>query len=210
MKILIIFSIIFLLSCSVEKRYHRVGWNFQYHTINTSLKIKKSKNSTHEFSENKTLTSNFLDTISSEKKDVIHLTKNVFKKNEKDIAQLIAGTGAADSLIHFIAPKKKKLNLKRSFLSKESESLTNFRKTNKYSNAIADLKQPTYFEGSSALWSAFIITGIIGLIVLLIAAIVQSALFFIISQVIFFIAGILLVLAIFSFLICLITFGMIC
>ena len=199
-----------MFSCSVEKRYHRVGWNFQNHAINTSLKIKKSKNSTPEFSENKTITSNFLDTISSEKKDVIHLTKNVFKENEKDIAQLIAGKGAADSLIHFIAPKKKKLNLKRSFLSNESESLTNFRKTNKHSNAIADVKQPAYFEGSSALWSAFIIIGIIGLIVLLIAAILQSALFFIISQVIFFIAGILLVLAIFSFLICLITFGMIC
>lgn len=208
MKFLPIILIFLIFSCSVEKRYHRVGWNFQYHAINTSLKIKKSKKSTPEFSENKTITSNFLDTISSEKKDVILISKIDFK--EKDSAQLIAGTGAEDSLIHFIATKKKKLNLKRSFLSNESENFTNFRKTNKHSEAIADVKQLAYFEGSSALWSAFIVVGIIGLIVLLIAAILQNALLVIISQVIFFIAGLLLVLAIFSFLICLITFGMIC
>ena len=207
MKILIIFSIIFLFSCSVEKRYHRVGWNFQYHAINTSLKIKKSKNSTPEFSENKTITSNFLDTISSEKKDVILISKIDFK--EKDSAQLIAGTGAEDTLTHLIAHKKKKSALAQMFLRKEIENPQIFKKNN-YRDAMANWQKPTYFEGSSSLWSAFIVVGIIGLIMLLIAALLQSALLVIISQIIFFIAGLLLVLAIFSFLICLITFGMVC
>jgi hypothetical protein len=184
-----------------------VGWNFQYHAINTSLKIKKSKNSTPEFSENKTITSNFLDTISSEKKDVILISKIDFK--EKDSAQLIAGTGAEDTLTHLIAHKKKKSALAQMFLRKEIENPQIFKKNN-YRDAMANWQKPTYFEGSSSLWSAFIVVGIIGLIMLLIAALWQSALLLIISQVLFFIAGLLLVLAIFSFLICLITFGMIC
>ena len=210
MKFIPIILVFIIFSCSIEKRYHRVGWNFQYHAINTSLKIKKSKNSTHEFSENKTITSNYLDTTSSEKIDAIHISKIVSNEHEKDSMYLTVEKETSNTWTQFIAHKKKKSALSEIFLREDGEKLPNFRKTNKHSDAFANVKQPNYFEESSSLWSAFIITGVIGIIVLLIAALMQSALLLIISQVLFFIAGLLLFLAIFSFLICLITFGMIC
>lgn len=209
MKFLPIILIFLIFSCSVEKRYHRSGWNFERQSINTPFKIKKSGISTHELSENNIDQDNDLDT-SSEKKDTILISNIDFNANEKETAHLTVGIRTSDTLTHFIAHKKKKSALAQIFLRKEIENPPIFKKHNHYRDAKANLQRPTYFEGSSALWSAFIVVGIIGLIVLLIGALMQSAILVIISQVIFFIAGILLCLAIFSFLICLITFGMIC
>ncbi len=209
MKFLPIILIFIIFSCSVEKQYHRSGWNFQRQSIHTPWKIKKSGQITHELSEINSVPNDELDTTSSEKIDAIHLSKIDLTVNEKDTKNLAVEAVTSDTLTHLIAHKKKKSALAQMFLRKEIENPQIFKKNN-YRDAMANWQKPTYFEGSSALWSAFIVVGIIGLIVLLIAALLQSALLVIISQVIFFIAGLLLVLAIFSFLICLITFGMVC
>ncbi|MFM7637796.1 MAG: hypothetical protein ACKO5W_08000 [Crocinitomicaceae bacterium] len=210
MKFLPIILIFIIFSCSVEKRYHRSGWNFQRQSIHTPWKIKKSGQITHELSENNSVPNDELDTTSSEKIDAIHLSKIDLTVNEKDTKHLTVETVTSDTLTHLIAHKKKKSALAQMFLRKEIENPPIFKKNNNYRDAMANWQKPTYFEGSSSLWSAFIVVGIIGLIMLLIAALLQSALLVIISQVIFFIAGLLLALAIFSFLICLITFGMVC
>jgi hypothetical protein len=209
MKFLPIILIFIIFSCSVEKRYHRSGWNFQRLSIHTPWKIKKSGQITHELSENNSVPNDELDTTSSEKIDAIHLSKIDLTVNEKDTKNLAVEAVTSDTLTHLIAHKKKKSALAQMFLRKEIENPQIFKKNN-YRDAMANWQKPTYFEGSSSLWSAFIVVGIIGLIMLLIAALLQSALLVIISQIIFFIAGLLLVLAIFSFLICLITFGMVC
>jgi hypothetical protein len=209
MKFLPIILIFIIFSCSVEKRYHRSGWNFQRQSIHTPWKIKKSGQIPHELSENNSAPNEELDTTSSEKIDAIHLSKIDLTVNEKDTKNLAVEAVTSDTLTHLIAHKKKKSALAQMFLRKEIENPQIFKKNN-YRDAMANWQKPTYFEGSSSLWSAFIVVGIIGLIMLLIAALLQSALLVIISQVIFFIAGLLLVLAIFSFLLCIITFGMIC
>ncbi|MBM3429637.1 MAG: hypothetical protein FJX99_01490 [Bacteroidetes bacterium] len=210
MKFLPIILIFIIFSCSVEKRYHRSGWDFQSQSIQTPWKIKKSGQITNELSENNSVPNDELDTTSSEKIDAIHLSKIDLTVNEKDTKHLMVETVTSDALTHLIALKKKKSALAQMFLRNEIENPPIFKKNNNYRDAMANWQKPTYFEGSSSLWSAFIVVGIIGLIMLLIAALWQSALLLIISQVLFFIAGLLLALAIFSFLICLITFGMIC
>jgi len=210
MKFLPIILIFIIFSCSVEKRYHRAGWNFQRQSIHTPWKIKKSGQIPHELSENNSVPNDELDTTSSEKIDAIQLSKIDLTVNEKDTKHLTLETVTSDTSTHLIAHKKKKFALAQIFLRKEIENPAIFKKNNNHHDALANQQKPTYFEGSSSLWSAFIVVGIIGLIMLLIAALLQSALLVIISQIIFFIAGLLLALAIFSFLICLITFGMIC
>jgi ATP-dependent Zn protease len=180
MKFLPIILIFIIFSCSVEKRYHRSGWNFQRQSIHTPWKIKKSGQIPHELSENNSAPNEELDTTSSEKIDAIHLSKIDLTVNEKDTKNLAVETVTSDTLTHLIAHKKKKSALAQMFLRKEIENPQIFKKNN-YRDAMANWQKPTYFEGSSSLWSAFIVVGIIGLIMLLIAALLQSALLVIIS-----------------------------
>jgi hypothetical protein len=145
MKFLPIILIFIIFSCSVEKRYHRSGWNFQRQSIHTPWKIKKSGQIPHELSENNSLPNDELDTTSSEKIDAIHLSKIDLTVNEKDTKNLAVETVTSDTLTYLIAHKKKKSALAQIFLRKEIENPQIFRKNN-YRDAMANWQKPTYFD----------------------------------------------------------------
>ena len=199
-----------MFSCSVEKRYHRGGWNVQYRSIITPLKLKKSSPVFHAFSDNKTIPNKELSTSSSKKFDTTQLSIIVFEKNDKVSSHLIVAKDTLDSLTPFKLQKRMKMNFKGNFRSKESETSLNFRKDYIYHNGSANVQHPNYFEDSTSLWESAVIVLIFGLIFLLISVFVKSVILVLIAEIILFIAGILFFMALLSAFLCIITLGMIC
>jgi hypothetical protein len=213
-------------SCSVQKRYHRKGYTITWkknvkvkiHSQNKKLIVEKlegkskivsyksKSDSTNRIFENNGDISNESQTepkrggmISRDRKETKSLisTFNLPKKLYTSHYSRIKGKTFKKEIIISAKTQPQKSELKVKSISK--------------------FKKPNYFEGARILFKAGVISLLTGLILYLIGGVLElsgfalaSSIFLISATVVWVIAGILLYIAIFSALICLITFGMVC
>jgi hypothetical protein len=212
-------------SCSVQKRYHRKGYTITWkknvkvkiHSQNKKLIVEKLEGKSKIVSNK--LKSDITNRIFENNGDISNESQTKPKRgmnsrDRKETKSLISSSNLRKKLYasHYSRIKVKSLK-KEITISAKTQS----QKSELKVKSISKFKKPNYFEGARILFKAGLISLLTGLILVLIGGVLElsgfalaSSIFLISATVVWVIAGILLYIAIFFALICLITFGMVC